>query len=219
MKADERDFSEYLSMVRRRWKLAAGAGGAVLLAFILYAYGSTPIYEGVATIFVDRPLIPDTTAATYPEEQLVAVTQRVLSTQNVTGIIDKFGLYPDARETAPIEDLVIGFRTNTVVTPSTVTTSTARGTETRSVPFESGVSLMAYMMVVPLQPSPSCFLMAATRPLPRSVFPPCLGSVACLSPSRTMIWPPWPRLSSKVQPCLANHRLNSLAVMKSARQH
>jgi polysaccharide biosynthesis transport protein len=117
-------------MIRRRWVLAAGAGGLVFLGFILYAYGATPIYEATATIYVERPLIPDATAAAYPEEQLIAVTQRVLATQNVSNIIAKHELYPAIREMAPIEDLVLTFRDNTSVTPSVVDAPTDRGRTT-----------------------------------------------------------------------------------------
>jgi uncharacterized protein involved in exopolysaccharide biosynthesis len=127
LKADERNFSEYLSMIRRRWVVAAGAGGLIFLGFVLYAYIATPIFEATATIFVERPLIPEAAVATYPDDQLAAVTQRVLSTPNVSSIISKFDLYPAARESARIEDLVAAFRSNTVVTPSVADTSSARG--------------------------------------------------------------------------------------------
>jgi len=120
LKTEERSFSDYVTLIRRRWKLAAATGIAVLLAFVVYAYTETPVYEATATIHVDRPIIPDETVPAYADQQLVPVTQRVLSTENVTTVIDKFKLYADVRATAAIEDLVLRFRADALVVPTVV---------------------------------------------------------------------------------------------------
>lgn len=127
MKTDERTFPEYVAMLRRRWKLAAGVGGLVFFGFFVYAFTATAIYEATAIIRIERPLIPDTTVTSYADELLVSLTQRVLATQNVAGLIEKFNLYTSARDTVSMEDLVLEFRENTSVTPSVVDASTGRG--------------------------------------------------------------------------------------------
>jgi uncharacterized protein involved in exopolysaccharide biosynthesis len=126
LRTDERSFSDYVAMIKRRWKLAAGAGGFVLLAFVVYAYVQTPVYEAVATIDVERPVIPDATVAAYPDQQLVPVTQRVLSPENVKAVIEKYDLYAP-RDKAAIEDLVNTFRFYTTVAPSVTGTQTTSG--------------------------------------------------------------------------------------------
>jgi len=126
---DERTFSDYVAMIKRRRKLAAGAGGFVLLAFVLFAYSQTPIYEAIATIDVERPVIADAAATAYPDQQLVPVTQRVLSPDNVKAVIEKLDLYAP-RDNAIIEDLINKFRADTLVAPSitsTPTTATGKG--------------------------------------------------------------------------------------------
>lgn len=130
MKADERTFSDYVAMIRRRWKLAAVAGSVVFFGFFVYAYTTTAIYEATAIVQVEQPIVPDTlvqaTVESYAGELLASLTQRVLSTENVAGVIEKFDLYSPARATAPIEDLILGFRANTIVTPSVVNVATGR---------------------------------------------------------------------------------------------
>lgn len=113
-------------MIKRRWKLSAAAGGFVLLAFVLLAYTQTPIYQATAIVDAERPVIPDATVAAYPDQQLVPVTQRVLSPDNVKAVIEKLDLYAP-RDNAVIEDLISKFRADTLVAPSVTSTPTAAG--------------------------------------------------------------------------------------------
>jgi succinoglycan biosynthesis transport protein ExoP len=124
LRTDERTFSDYMAMIKRRRKLTAAAGSFVLLAFVLFAYLQTPIYEAIATIDVERPVIPDATVAAYPDQQLIPVTQRVLSQDNVKAVIEKLDLYAP-RDNAVIEDLISRFRGDTLVAPSVTSTPTA----------------------------------------------------------------------------------------------
>jgi uncharacterized protein involved in exopolysaccharide biosynthesis len=125
LKTDERTFSDYVALFRRRWMVTAVTGAVVLVGFVLYAYMTTPVYEATATIHVERPIIADETVPEYADQQLVPVTQRVLSTENVTGVIDNLQLYSDVRATASIQDLVMKFRGDTVVLPTVVSTTGA----------------------------------------------------------------------------------------------
>jgi uncharacterized protein involved in exopolysaccharide biosynthesis len=113
-------------MIKRRLHLATGAGGLVVFAFVLYAYTQTPVYEAIATIDVERPVIADAAVATHPDQQLVPVTQRVLSPENVKAVIEKYDLFAP-RDNAVMEDLVNAVRYNTAVAPSVTGTQTAAG--------------------------------------------------------------------------------------------
>ncbi|MGH8249931.1 MAG: GumC family protein [Steroidobacteraceae bacterium] len=118
-------------MLKRRWKLAAGVGGLIFFGFAVYAFTRTAVYEATAIIQIERPLIPNTmvqtTVASYAEELLASVTQRVLTTENITSVIERLKLYSSARSSVPMDDLVLEFRENTSVTPSTVDTPTRYG--------------------------------------------------------------------------------------------
>lgn len=131
MQSEERTLADYFAIVRWHWKVSVAAGTAVLTGFVLYAYLTPPVYEGSATVQVQQPIVPDVADYTLAFEQLVPVTQQVLSVENVARVIEKYNLYPEARGTAPIEELVAAFRLNTVVAPAVVsTTGTGRGTAT-----------------------------------------------------------------------------------------
>jgi uncharacterized protein involved in exopolysaccharide biosynthesis len=131
LKTDERTFSDYVAMLRRRWKLAAGIGALIFLGFVIAAFTLTPVYEASAIIQIERPVIPDamvqTTVASYAEELLASVTQRVMTSENIAGVIEKFDLYPDSRESVPIDTLVLEFRENASVLPSIVEAPTRFG--------------------------------------------------------------------------------------------
>lgn len=131
MRTDERSFSDYLAMLRRRWKLAAGVGVLVFVGFVMYAFLQTAIYEAIAVIQIERPAIPATVvqagSIAAPEEMLASVTQRVLTTETISGLIGQYDLYPALRGKVAPNDLAALFRANAGVTPSKVDTPTRYG--------------------------------------------------------------------------------------------
>jgi hypothetical protein len=56
---DERTFSDYVAVLKRRWKVSAAAGALVFLGFAAAAFVQTAVYEATATIQIEKPLIPD----------------------------------------------------------------------------------------------------------------------------------------------------------------
>jgi uncharacterized protein involved in exopolysaccharide biosynthesis len=128
---DERTFSDYVAVLKRRWKVSVAVGALVFLGFAAVAFLKTAIYEATAIIQIEKPLIPDqivnTTVASYAEELLASVTQRVMTTENIARVIEQFKLYPDERGSLPMDDLVQLFRTNAAVTPAMVDAPTRYG--------------------------------------------------------------------------------------------
>ena len=121
MATQERSLSDYVATLKRRWRVASVAGGAVLLIFVLLAFGLPAVYEGSSTLLIEQQKIPDamvqSTVATYANELLESVTQRVMSTENIIAIIKKLNLYED-RKDEPIDDLVAEFRANSLLVPA-----------------------------------------------------------------------------------------------------
>src|SRR5262249_31956649 len=70
---------------------------------------------------IEQQKIPDdmvrSTVATYANELLESVTQRVMATENIIAIIKKLKLYDD-RQSEPIDDLVAEFRENALLVPA-----------------------------------------------------------------------------------------------------
>jgi uncharacterized protein involved in exopolysaccharide biosynthesis len=129
--ADERTFADYVAVIKRRWRVSAAVGALVFFGFVVAAYIQTAVYQASATIQIEKPLIPDqmvkTTVASYAEELLASVTQRVMTAANIHGLIEKFKLYPDQRSSMAMDELVAQFRADTSVTPSVVDAPTRYG--------------------------------------------------------------------------------------------
>jgi polysaccharide biosynthesis transport protein len=119
-----RNLADFISAVRRRAKLAMMVAGGVLFVAVAAALLWTPIYRSSGTILVEAPDIPDelvkSTISSYAEERLQMTYQRVMTTQNLITIIDKFGLFAEQRKTMPLtvvaEEMrkAIGFAINSV---------------------------------------------------------------------------------------------------------
>src|SRR5690349_24131546 len=81
---------------RRRWVgiivFALCFSAAVTVALIL-----PPMYQSTATILIEEPDVPDdlvkSTVSTFAAQRLQVIQQRVMTSQNLSAIIDRFGLY------------------------------------------------------------------------------------------------------------------------------
>src|SRR4051812_11771743 len=94
---------------RRRWSgvLVAFIGvGLSVAAALLWP----PTYRSIATILIEEPDVPDdlvkSTVSVFAEERLQLIQQRVMTTQNLNEIIDRFGLYSDELATQPRSQVV-----------------------------------------------------------------------------------------------------------------
>ena len=124
MKSDEPTFSDYVALLKRRWQIAAGVGGLIFLGSVVTVFTIPAVYEATAVIQIERPQIPEgvvgTGATRFAEELIATVTQRVLAPENVASLIERLDLYPDRRQSVPMDDLVYEFRQTATVTPSVV---------------------------------------------------------------------------------------------------
>ena len=94
---------------RRRklfWIVAGAAFGVMLLIALLWP----PTYRSMATILIEQQEIPQelvrSVITTYADQRVQVISQRVMTTQNLLALIDRYNLYPDARERLPREVLI-----------------------------------------------------------------------------------------------------------------
>ncbi|NWH08028.1 MAG: lipopolysaccharide biosynthesis protein [Alphaproteobacteria bacterium] len=96
---------EFLSTLRRRLALVLGVGAFVFVAAIVAALVWPPAYTSQGTILIEAPNIPDdlvrSTVSTYADQRLQTIQQRVMTTQNLLAIIEKFNLYAEDRKRTP----------------------------------------------------------------------------------------------------------------------
>ena len=94
---------------RRRklfWIVAGAAFGIALLIALLWP----PTYRSMATILIEQQEIPQelvrSVITTYADQRVQVISQRVMTTQNLLALIDRYNLYPDARQRMPREALI-----------------------------------------------------------------------------------------------------------------
>lgn len=106
--------SDYLAAFgRRKWLVLLVTLSLASLALLVATFWP-PIYRSSATILIEEPDVPSdlvrSTVSTFADERLQMIEQRVMTTQNLIGIIDKFGLYESERKTEPMAVVVEDMR-------------------------------------------------------------------------------------------------------------
>lgn len=113
-----KSLSDYANILRRRKaSLLLPAAFIVPLALML-AFGLPAAYQSQATILIEEQEIPQdfvrTTISSFAAQQIQVISQRVLTVENISGIIDKFRLFQegDSISRIPSTELAQQFRNN-----------------------------------------------------------------------------------------------------------
>lgn len=132
-------WSDYVSILRRRWRLTFAAVMIVSLGTIYVAYTLPAIYESSAAILIEQQGIPtefvQTTVNAYAEQLLQTIYQRVVAAPKVAEMIDRFDLYAEDRSSVPEEELFARFREATKMAPQNVTSVHARTGREATITF------------------------------------------------------------------------------------
>jgi succinoglycan biosynthesis transport protein ExoP len=94
---------------RRKWigVFVAVVGFAGAAAFALLW---PPTYRSTATILIEEPDVPDdlvkSTVSTFADDRLQVIQQRVMTSQNLSDIIDRFSLYSSLMADHPRSELI-----------------------------------------------------------------------------------------------------------------
>ena len=114
MNEHERTLDDYLAILKRRkWQLLLPAlllsTVAVLAALLLPS-----LYRSTATILIEQQEIPaelvQTTVTGYADQRIQVISQRVMTTENLTKIIERNDLYPELRAKRSINAAVEAMR-------------------------------------------------------------------------------------------------------------
>lgn len=135
--ADERLINiDILGALRRRkWHgLALAIIG--LFVTVIYVSGLPSTYRSTATVLIEQPYVPSdqgkATATNFANERLQIITQRVMTTQNLSGVIDEFELYPVQLQEMP-RSAVINMMRNKILL-EVVSVNLAGQTQNKSAP-------------------------------------------------------------------------------------
>ncbi|MEM7503400.1 MAG: Wzz/FepE/Etk N-terminal domain-containing protein [Pseudomonadota bacterium] len=92
-------FGDYFAVLKRRWITILLVFVGVFLPGVFVSYSIPPTYRSTATILIEQQSISSefvqTTVTGYTDEQIQEVRQRVMSTNHLREIGERYGLYAD----------------------------------------------------------------------------------------------------------------------------
>jgi polysaccharide biosynthesis transport protein len=102
-----------LAYWRRRGTFYVVASAAGIIAILLAAF-LPATYQAAATILIEQQEIPQelvrSVITSFADQRVQVISQRVMTTQNLLGLIERYNLYPDIREKQPREVLLAKMR-------------------------------------------------------------------------------------------------------------
>lgn len=116
---DAKTLKDYLQIARRRKYYIVIPMMLLLATSILIAFILPPVYRSGATILIEQQHIPAdlvrTTVASFADERIKQIQQKVMTIDNINKIIKKFKLYPEDREQFSNSELALNFTENTIL--------------------------------------------------------------------------------------------------------
>ncbi len=107
---DEKGLGDYLAMLNRRKKQFIIPAIVIFVISILLAIGLPSVYQSKAIILIEQQEIPvdlvRSTVTSYAGERIQVISQKVMTTENLSKIINTYDLYKDERKTTSMSILV-----------------------------------------------------------------------------------------------------------------
>ena len=104
------EFREFLSVVARRKTQGFVAALIILVIATGLALFLPAVYRSQAIILIEQQEIPSdfvrSTVTSFADQRIQVISQRVMTSSNLTQIIDKYELYADEREFEPLEVII-----------------------------------------------------------------------------------------------------------------
>lgn len=112
----QKTLQDYVNHFLRHKRLMLSTFAVVFFGGLVVAYVLPPLYESKAVILIDQPEVPPdlvrSTVTSYADQRLQVIKQRVATTDNLRGILRRYDLYPDMRETQSLAEVAEKFRTD-----------------------------------------------------------------------------------------------------------
>src|SRR5215472_1843240 len=105
------------AVIRRRRRPLLLIVGSVLLLTLLVALFWPPRYTATGTILIEQQELPSdlvrSTVSSYASQRVQVISQRVMTTENLMTIIQRYGLYTRLRRSRPREEVIKEMRHDT----------------------------------------------------------------------------------------------------------
>lgn len=103
-------FVDVLRALRRRRIAMSVVFSIVMAVTLVTVLVWPPSFRAVGTILIEQQELPPdlvrSAITSYADQRIQVISQRVMTTQNLFKIIDRYGLYADMRQTAPREKII-----------------------------------------------------------------------------------------------------------------
>lgn len=116
----EQDFSvfkEYTTIIKRHIYHILSIFIIGLILSNIIAIKMPHIYKSTATILIDQTAMPDdivkSMVTNYAEKRIQVINQKIMSSENLTNMVNKFDLYHEDRKKSSIRSVVNTMRNNT----------------------------------------------------------------------------------------------------------
>ncbi len=114
MEEDIQGFGDYLAILIKRKKLFIVTALIILVLSLALAFGLPSVYRSEAIILIEQQEIPPdlvrSTVTSYAGERIQVINQRVMTTKNLSRIIDEYELFGEERKNTSIAVLAEGMR-------------------------------------------------------------------------------------------------------------
>jgi uncharacterized protein involved in exopolysaccharide biosynthesis len=116
MAAAEQSFSlpQLWAVAQRRALPAIVVLAVVAVAAVIAAFVWPASYSSTGTILIEQQELPSelvrSTVSTYASQRVQIISQRVMTTETLMGIIDRYKLYPEMRGRNPREEIIAEMR-------------------------------------------------------------------------------------------------------------
>jgi uncharacterized protein involved in exopolysaccharide biosynthesis len=115
MEADDRLINiDIMGALRRRKWYGIAVAALGIVATVVVVMNLKASYQSTATILIEEPDVPadlvKSTVSTFANDRLQVIQQRVMTSQHLNEIIDRFGLYPEMQLTMPRSAIVNSMR-------------------------------------------------------------------------------------------------------------
>jgi uncharacterized protein involved in exopolysaccharide biosynthesis len=107
---DVKGLGDYLAILSRRKKQFIIPAAVIFVICALLAIGLPSVYQSKATILIEQQEIPTdlvrSTVTSYAGERIQVISQKVMTTENLSKIVNNYDLYKDERKTTSMSILV-----------------------------------------------------------------------------------------------------------------
>lgn len=114
MEEDVKSLSDYISIAWRRKFHIIIPFVVLLLVTVATVMVLPPVYKSTGTILIESQQIPEeliqSTVTTFADERIQVIRQRIMTSQQLFGIIRKFNLYADEIQSTPRSEILNDMR-------------------------------------------------------------------------------------------------------------